>query len=103
MEAKSDEKAFIEGVWRKVRYLEYQKREEALLKKLQCDYRKKRLKSAICILPVIAAATISTLSITGVGMFSLIVLGSLYMAAGVCYEYIPDLNYRRRQQHEYTN
>lgn len=103
MEVKSDEKAFIEGVWRKVRYLEYQKREEALLKKLQSDYRKKRLKSVFCILPVITAATISMLSIAGIGLLSLIVLGSLYMAAGVLYEYIPDLNYKRRQQYEHTN
>lgn len=85
------EKDFIEGVWRKVQYLEYKRKEREQLVANQRNLCRKRLQSAAAILSVLVPVTLLLLYKSGPDAITLMLLGSLYTGAGQLYEAFPDL------------
>lgn len=98
--SKDDDKEFIEGVWQKVRYLEYIKQEEETIKENNKYLFLVRIKTALCLLAVAILFAVPLLMTEGVNIFTIIVIGSVLLSEGIIYEYIQSICILRGNRHE---
>ncbi|MFZ5989498.1 MAG: hypothetical protein ACOYWZ_20570 [Bacillota bacterium] len=97
------EKNFIEGVWKKVRYLEYKKAEEELVKKNQRISILRKLKLGASLVAVVLVAAILTFILFGINPGTIVLVGSTALGAGAFYEYSQDLKLDWRSFYGYRN
>lgn len=97
------EKDFIEGVWKKVRYLEYKRAEEELVKKNQRVSMLRKLKLGVFLLVVVLVTAILTFMLFGFNPGTIVLVGSTALGAGAFYEYSQDLKLDWRSFYGYRN
>lgn len=90
------ERDFIQGVWRKVRYLEYVQSEQETIKENQRKLREKKLRIGILLTTFVLLMTVPLFIFFGIGMFSLVLNGFAYLSAGALYEYLVGVETDRR-------
>jgi hypothetical protein len=78
----SDENAFIQGVWSKVRYQEYKKNEQEIVYNKLRKIRKEKIKFILAILSVLSPCFILIFILSGINLYSLIAAGILLLSAG---------------------
>lgn len=83
------EKEFMDGVWRKIRYLEFKRNADERLRKRRRDYSRRRMKTALSLLVGLALVSAVFFATVRINTYTLILLGSIYMGAGLFYEFLP--------------
>lgn len=96
----ADDKEFIEGVWQKVRYLEYLKNEEEIVSKNNKHLFKVKIKTALCLLAAALIFIVPLVIAIGVNIFTIIVIGMVILSEGIIYEYLENVNIYRGTKHE---
>jgi len=96
----SNDKEFIEGVWRKVRYLEYSRMEEEEIKIRQKMLFRQSFKLGTIFLIIILSSVVPLLITDNFSLFSIVVSGFILLGSGAAYEYIRDSYIPRRINHE---
>ncbi len=91
-----DRSKFIDSVWRKVRYLEYKRSEEELLYKRQRSLYRVRLRNAIIFLITLVLVSLFFFFIVRINMFTLMLLGTIYMGIGLLYESFSHMTFNGR-------
>ncbi len=91
-----DHSKFIDSVWRKVRYLEYKRSEEELLYKSQRSLYRVRLRNAIIFLITLVLVSLFFFFIVRINMFTLMLLGTIYMGIGLLYESFSHITFNGR-------
>lgn len=91
-----DRSKFIDSVWRKVRYLEYKRSEEELLYKSQRSLYRVRLRNAIIFLITFVLVSLFFFFIVRINMFTLMLLGTIYMGIGLLYESFSHITFNGR-------
>ncbi len=91
-----DRSKFIDSVWRKVRYLEYKRSEEELLYKSQRSLYRVRLRNAIIFLITFVLVSLFFFFIVRMNMFTLMLLGTIYMGIGLLYESFSHMTFNGR-------
>ena len=91
-----DHSKFLDSVWRKVRYLEYKRSEEELLCKRKRSLYRVRIRNAIFFLITVALVSLFFFFIVRINMFTLMLLGSIYMGVGLLYESFSYITFNRR-------
>jgi ABC-type bacteriocin/lantibiotic exporter with double-glycine peptidase domain len=90
------DKDFINGVWKKVRVLEYEKREQDFIK----ENRKLQLKETVRLVLIISIPMlfifIPLLILTKLALFPLILTGIYLLSASIFYEYLQTSSNLRR-------
>jgi hypothetical protein len=89
-DSNKEDREFIEGVWRKVRYLEHLKEEEDRAMENQRLMYKKKLRTGIVFLVCTLAIVIPILVVDNFTLVSLTLSGIILLASGTLYEYIRD-------------
>ena len=92
--------SFIDGVWEKVRILEYKKIEEELVKERQRQLFKAKLKVGLILLLVALLILIPVYFLVKDTLFFIIISGVVLLSLGKVYEYIQDSNVERRVFYE---
>ena len=92
--------SFIDGVWEKVRILEYKKIEEELVKERQSQLFKVRMKVGLILLLVALLILIPVYFLVKDTVFSTIISGVVLLSLGKVYEYIQESNVERRVFYE---
>lgn len=92
--------SFIEGVWEKVRMLEYKKIEEELVKEGQRNLRREKIKVGSILFLVALLILIPVYFLVKDTLFSTIISGVVLLSLGKVYEYIQDSNVERRVFYE---
>jgi hypothetical protein len=92
-----DDKEFLEGIWRKTRYIEYLKVEEEIVRANKANIYKRKVKTIIWMSLCALLAIIPIIMIFGSNLFSIILIGLIFMGEGTFYEYIQSLNGIRRK------
>lgn len=90
-----EEREFIDGVWRKARYLQYQKYEEEIIKENKKKQLIWSLKLGIMLLITAMLPVVSILICFEANTFSLILAGFILLAGGSFYEYIQSTKIQR--------
>jgi hypothetical protein len=96
----SDDREFIAGVWQKVRYLEYMKYEEKIVRKNNKNLFAVKFRTALCLLAAALIFLVPLVITIGINIFTTIVIGTILLSEGVIYEYIENVNMYRRAKHE---
>lgn len=96
----SENKDFIAGVWQKVRYLEYSKYEDELIKQNNKIMRNKKIKTGICLAAIAMIIIIPLLQNLGISILSIIIIGIVTLSGGTLYEYIENVNIHGGIKHE---
>ncbi len=92
--------SFKDGVWEKVRILEYKKIEEELVKERQSQLFKVRMKVGLILLLVALLILIPVYFLVKDTLFFIIISGVVLLSLGKVYEYIQDSNVERRVFYE---
>lgn len=95
-EIKGKEREFIETVWKKVRYLEYKRKEQEQLAENQRMIIRKKLRAAVTLFAVLVPVSLVILLNENLDLITLMLLGSICTGAGQIYEAWPDFNPRNR-------
>ena len=91
------EKDFIESVWGKVRYLEYKRTAgEKVAENRRC-YKRKKMKAAVCFFAFLILVSAVFFTAVSINTVSLILLGSVYMGAGLFYESFSNTSYNGKR------
>lgn len=96
----TDNKEFIEGVWQKVRYLEYLKYEEEIVRENSKHFLKVKIKTALCLLAAALIFIVPLVIAARINIFTIIVIGMLILSEGIIYEYLENVNIYRGTKHE---
>lgn len=91
---------FISGVWQKVRYLEYVKYEEELVKQNNKKLLIKKLKIGTYLFAAAQLILLPVLLTIGFNMFSIIIIGIVALSGSILYDYIQNVNIHRGFKHE---
>ncbi len=91
---------FISGVWQKVRYLEYIKHEEELVKQNNKKLVIKRLRIGTCLFTAALLILLPVLLTIGLNMFSILIIGIVALSESTLYEYLQNTNIQRGFKHE---
>lgn len=97
-----DDREFIEGVWRKARYLEYAKLDEERVKENEKKIYKEKFHH-IAIMSACMLLTAGFLFLLEFSMFLIIAGGSFLLGMNVLYEYIRDLKFERKEYYGHRN
>lgn len=97
------ETEFVQGVWRKVRYVEFRRKDEEAVRERVKKLRQEKIKLILLLSSIVLPACIWLLATVGVNMFSLIITGILLLSGGTLYEFIPEMLMNRRNLHENYN
>lgn len=92
----NDHSKFIDCVWRKVRHLEYKRSEEELLYKRQRSLYSVRIRNAIIFLITLVLVSLFFFFIVRINMFTLMLLGTIYMGIGLIYESFSHITFNGR-------
>lgn len=92
--------SFIDGVWEKVKILEYKKIEEELVKEGQRNLRREKIKVGSILFLVALLILIPVYFLVKDTLFSTIISGVVLLSLGKVYEYIQDSNVERRVFYE---
>ncbi len=95
-----DEREFVNGVWRKVKYLEYLKSEEEITSCAEKKILKKTLKIALFTSAAAAAFILPAFFINGFDMFFIMYSGIVVLSIGVIYESFIESLLTERSHHE---
>jgi hypothetical protein len=95
-----DDREFIAGVWQKVRYLEYLKREEEIVKENTRHLLKLKVKTALCLLAAALIVAVPLILAMGINIFTIIITGTVLLSEGILYEHIENTSIYRRTKHE---
>jgi hypothetical protein len=91
------EKNFIESVWGKVRYLEYKRDAEEKLTEIRRNYNRKRIKTAIGFIAFLILVSTIFFAVVSINIYSLLLLGSFYMGAGLFYESLSNTSFNEKR------
>ena len=99
---KSDQRNidFISGVWQKVRYLEYIKHEEELIKQNNKRFLIKKLKIGTYLFAAALFILLPVVLTIGFNMFTILVIGIVILSESTLYEYLQNVNIQRGFKHE---
>lgn len=92
--------SFIDGVWEKVRILEYKKIEEELVKERQRQLFREKLKIGMILSLVALLILIPVYFLVKDTLFFITISGVVLLSLGKVYEYIQDSNVERRVFYE---
>lgn len=96
----ADDNQFIEGVWQKVRYLEYIKKEDEIIRENNKHLSSVKIKTALCLLAAAIIVTVPLVITIGINILTIIVIGTVLLSEGIMYEYIQNVSIYRRTKHE---
>lgn len=91
---------FLDGVWSKVRYLEYVQAEQQQIKQNARRLRTVRFKLAALLMTAVIMISIPILLLNGFDLGSIIGIGVLVLGAGAFYEYGIETETDRRATHD---
>ncbi|MFZ5354685.1 MAG: hypothetical protein ACOZCL_18435 [Bacillota bacterium] len=87
---------FIDGVWSKVRYLEYMKREEDIIRENNRAIVKRRLRLLAAFAAALVFVIIPLILVAGYDTGALYVSGIILLGCGAAYEYLYEKEIFRR-------
>lgn len=94
---------FLEGVWRKVKYMEYIKAEEETVKKRQQLLRTRKIKIVVSLSLIVLLVITPTLFMAGINMGTIFLFGFLVMCASSFYENLGEIDFIWRVRHGNKN
>lgn len=90
------DKDFLDGVWSKIRYLEYVKAEQEKVKQNSRRLAAARIKLASALAVAVIMISVPMLVITGLELGTMLGIGLLLLGAGAIYEYYSEKESNRR-------
>lgn len=91
-----EEKDFLEGVWSKVRYLEYVKEEQEKIKQNSRKLAAAKMKLAAMLAVAVIMISVPIIMLNGLELSTFLGVGLLLLGAGAVYEYYSEKQDDRR-------
>lgn len=98
-----EDKEFLDGVWRKVRRLEFEQIQAEIVKENKRRLLVKELKLGLFLVMLVLVIVIPLFIIDKGNAFSVITAGFIFMGAGIIHEYLIDMESKGRAIYEYRN